>query len=305
MIHGPLVSIIIPTFNRRNLVGDAIKSVLSQTYLDIEIIVIDDHSSDDTVELIGQEFKKEILEKKIILISNSRNERNAEAKNIGIRSASGTLIAFLDDDDVWLPKKLEIQVSSLENETADACFCATSWVEDGKILKQTLVRNNRISFENGCPTSTWLIRKEIFNKLGYFDPNIPTNDEGELLVRLNKGGMKSVFVNEPLYIHYYHSQAVSHSRQGKQTGLIAILKKHKEVLNNYEKSSIYLKLAVLSLLAHKKAFTYTLKSLGARLSISGLVILILHLLPTSVAKLILNRTLDLQGYPHSFAERYN
>ena len=104
----PLVSVIIPTFNRQNLILRAVDSINSQSYKNIEIIVIDDGSTDDTQKVLSEYIKSGIV--KYIY---QKNAKQAAARNNGILHCKGDYIAFLDSDDIWLPKKLEKQVARM------------------------------------------------------------------------------------------------------------------------------------------------------------------------------------------------
>ena len=118
MTNRPFVSVIIPTYNRQRFIRQAITSVLQQTYLFYEVIVIDDASTDQTVALITQEFAQ------IRLICLPQNHGAAAARNAGIAIAQGDLIAFLDSDDVWHANYLERQVHSWQSRPG----CAISGV---------------------------------------------------------------------------------------------------------------------------------------------------------------------------------
>lgn len=109
-----LVSIVMPAFNAARTIEGSIHSVLAQTYINWELIVIDDASTDSTVELCRQ---MEIVEPRIRLIQCTKNGGVARARNIGLEASRGTLIAFLDSDDIWLPNKLMVQLHSVMNES--------------------------------------------------------------------------------------------------------------------------------------------------------------------------------------------
>src|SRR5258708_6914008 len=108
----PLVSIIIPAYNRKAMLFDAVASVLAQSYRDWELIVVDDGSTDGTADDLHARFGSRVR-----LIAQSRRGV-AAARNLGVRSARGDYIAFLDSDDFWLPRKLERQMAFME-ESAD------------------------------------------------------------------------------------------------------------------------------------------------------------------------------------------
>ena len=109
-----MISVIIPTYNREKLIMPAIDSVLKQTYQDIELIVVDDGSTDRTVELL-----KTIKDPRFYFVQTERNSGAPAARNIGIKQSKGEYIAFHDSDDIWMPHKLEKQLKFLKENDAD------------------------------------------------------------------------------------------------------------------------------------------------------------------------------------------
>ena len=128
MTQGPLVSVLVPTFNRAHLVPEAIRSVLSQDYAPFEVVVVDDGSTDDTATVINQEFGRRIR------YIRQENAGPGAARNTGIRASSGEYIAFQDSDDIWLPGKLRAQVDALNRhpECALVYGKALSGTADGR-----------------------------------------------------------------------------------------------------------------------------------------------------------------------------
>lgn len=112
-----MVSVIIPTYNREQLVIESIRSVLEQTYSDLELIVVDDCSTDNTAQCI-----KAIGDKRIKYYCLEKNSGACVARNLGIEVSKGEYIAFQDSDDLWYPRKLEIQLRTLNESGADVCF---------------------------------------------------------------------------------------------------------------------------------------------------------------------------------------
>ncbi len=104
----PVVSVIIPTYNRADMLDEALRSVFAQTYKDFEVIVVDDGSTDHTRSVVDKYPHR-------VRYVHQENQGHALAKNTGIAAADGGYIAFLDDDDTWLPRKLELQMDVLEN----------------------------------------------------------------------------------------------------------------------------------------------------------------------------------------------
>lgn len=129
-----LVSIITPTYNSDFFISDTIESILLQTYKNWELIVIDDYSSDSTIQIV-QSFIKE--HSNIKLLKNQSNQGAAISRNKGIEAAKGDYIAFLDADDLWKPEKLEKQVVFMQAENSDVCYSSYDLMdEQGEILNK-------------------------------------------------------------------------------------------------------------------------------------------------------------------------
>jgi len=124
--NGPLVSVIIPTFNRAWAVGRAIDSVLEQDYRPFELIVVDDGSTDQTAEILARYGDQ-------LTVVCRENRGVSAARNAGVARAQGDLIAFLDSDDFWRPQKLTVQVDFFTSRP-DALICQTGeiWVRNGR-----------------------------------------------------------------------------------------------------------------------------------------------------------------------------
>lgn len=112
-----MISVIIPTFNRENTILASVQSVLNQSYKDLELIVVDDCSNDNTVKIINQ-----ISDQRLRIIRHKKNLGACEARNTGIRNAKGSIIAFQDSDDIWRKDKLDLQLKTLEEFNADICI---------------------------------------------------------------------------------------------------------------------------------------------------------------------------------------
>lgn len=123
MVFEPLVSVIIPNYNYAEFVDKAIESVLSQTYKNIEIIVVDDGSTDNSIDILSSYLSE------IMLVSQS-NSGVSSARNVGLAKASGEYICFLDSDDVWFSNKIEIQISHLLNKKMACVYTGIQLFED-------------------------------------------------------------------------------------------------------------------------------------------------------------------------------
>ena len=216
----PTVSVIIPTFNASMTVIDCLDSVFSQTFKNFEVIVVDNGSTDQTMDRISQ--YPERIELKKCSISGSGPTRNFGAKN-----ASGKYLAFLDADDSWKPSKLSRQVEVYEKSTKSNLLIGTYANFIGG-TKQIIGSSPRTSddieamFElkkSGAvpaPLSTWLIRKDLFEELGGFDPDYVFSQDLEFLIRAINCGVEIRVIREPLCdytLSYSSGSAKNYVRQ--------------------------------------------------------------------------------------------
>lgn len=188
------VSAIITTHNRRELVKCAIDSVLAQTYKNIECIVVDDASTDGTKEYLNNY----ILESKIkyLYINQRESKGGNHARNIGIQIANGKYVAFLDDDDEWLPHKIERQMKIVaENFDINFVYCGKIWETDFDVNSrfEDLILDSK--YKSGdlsrevlihiiSTTSTILVLRQLLLDVGGFDENLNYWQEYELSIRL-------------------------------------------------------------------------------------------------------------------------
>ena len=183
----PKISVIIPTYNRKEFCVEAIESVLNQTYRDFEVIVVDDGSTDGTAELIRNQYGDKVR------YFQKTNGGCASARNFGLRQAAGEYISFLDSDDRYLPEKLEDQ-SRILDENQDVGFVfSDSYSFDGE--KKKLVRAIRPD-KNGSITyplfmltylanGSFLVRKKCLDATGYYDERFRLNEDTDFLLRLS------------------------------------------------------------------------------------------------------------------------
>jgi len=182
----PLVSVIIPTYNRAWVLREAIDSVLAQEFKDFELIVVDDGSTDNTGEILGS-YEQDIL------VVRQPNKGVSAARNRGIAAAAGRLIAFLDSDDLWLPRKLSSQVGFFNSNPA-AVINQTEeiWVRNG-VRVNPKTRHHKFSgmiFERSLALclvspSAVMIKKNLFSEVGVFDENLPACEDYDLWLRIS------------------------------------------------------------------------------------------------------------------------
>jgi len=186
-----LISVIIPTYNRANLISRAITSVINQTFNDYEIIVVDDNSTDNTEELVKTKFKN-----KVIYFKHDINLGPAAARNTGIKNSTGEYIAFLDSDDEWLPTKLEKQLNAFLNLSPDyGLIYVRSLIDrNGKLVPylpfEWLPKKEGDLFEsllrlNFIDTPAVMIKRTVFEEVGYFDETLKCVEDYELFLRIS------------------------------------------------------------------------------------------------------------------------
>ena len=185
---SPHLTVVIPTYNMGDMVGEAIKSVLRQTYADLELIVVDDGSTDDT-----QERLHAIDDPRMRVIALERRGGTAAAMNVAIEEARGRYLAFLDADDVWLPDKMELQIeriAAVSDQGWDGAYCGSRILTvDGRSVerKATVEGDLRsdllsLSIELGG-NSTLVMRKDHLDDLGGFDETFARHTDYDMVIR--------------------------------------------------------------------------------------------------------------------------
>jgi glycosyltransferase involved in cell wall biosynthesis len=181
----PLVSVIIPTFDRAAWLGEAIASVLAQTYQHLELLVVDDGSQDATPEMV-QAFGPKLM------YIRQAHAGVSVARNRGVAASRGALVAFLDSDDVWLPGKVTGQVALLQQQPhAQACYTDEIWIRHGIRVnpRQIHQKHSGWLFEPSLPRciispSSIMLRRTLWDQLGGFDEQLPACEDYDLWLRL-------------------------------------------------------------------------------------------------------------------------
>lgn len=190
MSDDPLrISVVIPTYNRAHLIADALASVAAQTVAVDEILVIDDGSTDETAKRVAEWSKANVP----VLYFRQENSGGNVARNLGIQKATGDVIAFLDSDDLWQPEKTAKQIARLAEPCVGAVYCGVRETvigsdaspevpnrsyPEGQLLSQLLVRDVT------APTSTYMIRAEIFEEAGTFDVTLKARQDWDMWIRI-------------------------------------------------------------------------------------------------------------------------
>ncbi len=206
----PSISVIIPTYNRGYIITEAVESVLAQTYKDLEIIVVDDGSADNTREVLKPYRDR-------IRYFYQANKGVAAARNKGIEEAEGKFIAFLDSDDLWLPEKLELQKELFDNRPELGLVYTRFWriyAESGK--KKLKPKDGYLKEGYICPqvlfkylvwAGSVMARKACFCKAGGFDPSLPLVQDRDMWIRIARE-FRISFINQPLVINRIQKDSV-------------------------------------------------------------------------------------------------
>ncbi len=183
----PAVSAIVTTYNRAHMVTGAIKSVFDQTYKDFELIIVDDGSTDDTQTALQKYADR-------ATIIHQQNQGLSGARNTAIAAASGKYVAFLDDDDLWLPERLARQVPLLEDSPDIALVFSDADLinEDGRITGrwsdfisvQPMICLETLFMYNYIPVLTTLVRRTAFEDVGLFDPVMKKCEDYDMWLRI-------------------------------------------------------------------------------------------------------------------------
>ncbi|WP_286242688.1 glycosyltransferase family 2 protein [Methanobacterium ferruginis] len=253
--NKPLVSVIIPTYNRADSIGESIISLLNQTYTNFEIIIVDDGSTDKTEGVI-----KKFKDNRIKYVKHEKNKGVAHALNTGIKESNGVFISFLGSDDEWLPQKLdkELKVFQHSNSKLGVVYSglwqlrgdkktympsATFRKKEDNIHEELLNGN----FVNGLS----LVKKECFENVGVFDEKLPCLVDWELYIRISKY-YHFKFVDEPLIVAPISDDSIS-------VNAAKLVNAHKLILEKHKKDFI----------DHKRALAKTYGYIGSWLCLDG------------------------------------
>ncbi|MFT6069515.1 MAG: glycosyltransferase involved in cell wall biosynthesis [Bacteriovoracaceae bacterium] len=241
----PVVSVIIPTYNRLESLKAAVESVLNQTFGNFELIIADDGSTDET-----KKYAQEIKDRRVLYLYKENEGLPSLARNFAASRANGTYLAFLDSDDTWRPEKLALQVELMEKRP-EIIFCYSQGEGDkaGKKIKVSGVspfKNGRVFnsllFRNFIITSSVVLRRSAFLEIGGFseDRQLVIAEDLKLWLSLAKKG-RGFYFSEPLVQYHISNTSVSSDVTKKFNCLYEVITSEMERNN----SSFLLKLIVL------------------------------------------------------------
>jgi glycosyltransferase involved in cell wall biosynthesis len=239
---NPIVSVIIPAYNRPQLLVRTIKSVIGQTFKDWELIIVDDGSPNKKVKQVVKDLQKQ--DKRILYFWQKNSGGPAGPRNVAIKKARGEYIAFLDADDEWLPTKLEKQLKLFKESTNPklgfvSCNSIIIDERENKIRQSNIPGPERIlehllswSCVNSC--SGLVVRKEVFKKVGRFDEGLKMADDWDLCIRIAKE-YDYDFVKEPLFKYYVGCENINQEWDisNREQEARRVFNKHKSYYEQY------------------------------------------------------------------------
>ena len=220
------ISVIIPTYNRADVLSRALDSVFAQTTPPYEVIVVDDGSSDDTATLMQQHYPD-------CTYLQQENRGVSSARNLGIQHANGEWLAFLDSDDEWLPGKLAEQVELLQQQPEQRiCHTEEIWVRNGTRVNamKKHTKTGGYIFKRCLPLcvispSAVMIHRDIFDQVGLFDENLPACEDYDLWLRIC-ARHSVAYVETPQIIKYGgHDDQLSQKHWGMDRFRLVALEK--------------------------------------------------------------------------------
>lgn len=226
-MQEPLVSVVIATYNMGQYLADAARSVLDQTWKNLELIIIDDGSTDDTPTAI-----QPVLVDSRVRYIRQQNAGQPKAKNAGINACKGDFIAFCDGDDLWVPRKLELQMACMNADPKiGVVYSRVDYMDQhgtftrhdlpqghsGKITDQLIVYNF-------IPFGTALVRKSVLDQCGIFDENLPMGIDWDLWLRVSTR-WEFKFLPEVTYRYREWPGQMSKNFRGRYINAIRIMNK--------------------------------------------------------------------------------
>jgi glycosyltransferase involved in cell wall biosynthesis len=222
---APLISVVIPAYNRVHTIQEAVRSALDQEDVDIEVIVVDDGSTD------GTGAAAEALGDPRVRVITQQNGGVSAARNAGIAGAGGEWVAFLDSDDLWLPRKLISQLDAMSLVSGCMASQTSAYLVDDDLNRVALRRCESsadplltfLRFQNmPAAGSSWMVKRQLLAEIGGFDQDLGRIEDWDFSLRLARFA-KPVCVTEPLTLYRYHAGNRSHDIDMHVTAGLTIL----------------------------------------------------------------------------------
>ena len=207
-MSDPLISCVVPAFNSERYIGEALDSILRQTYRPLEVIVVDDGSTDSTREIAagcGTEVR----------VLSQQDQGPAATRSAGVRASRGEFVAFLDADDLWHPEKLARQMARFRARP-ELALCITHvrpfWSDELDEERRTYAGHPRAGELPGYATPALLARRAVFDRIGLFDPDLWFADATEWFMRAARSGAVMEVLRDVLVYHRLHRANLTRRR---------------------------------------------------------------------------------------------
>lgn len=239
-----MISVIIPTYKRPPaMVKRALDSVINQSYKNLEIIVVDDSPDDFGQRKAVEQAIKSLADHRLRYIKHDQNLGGSAARNTGILASRGEFIAFLDDDDEWLPGKLQKQMAKMSDANTGIVYCSYKMVDSStqttRLIDRCLAGSVFDDLMMGNfigSTSFVLVRRRCFHQCGLFDTGMQSSQDHDMWLRIARK-FKVDCVNKPLVVYYIHDgERITTNPRSKIQGIQAINKKYAGYLASHPRA---------------------------------------------------------------------
>lgn len=214
------VSIVLPAYNGARFLKGAIESCLGQTYRDMELILVDDHSTDATPDIMRAYAEKDT---RVRYIRNQTNQRLPRSLNIGFRAATGDHLTWTSDDNEYIPESIEKMLKCLHHNPDVDFVYADYWA-----LHEEAGEKNRVRIGLDLPVKNdlgacFLYTRKVYEKLGDYNPHYEMVEDYDYWIRVMKN-FKMAHLSEPIYVYRYHGGSLTTTRKNNQDLFDVILK---------------------------------------------------------------------------------
>jgi glycosyltransferase involved in cell wall biosynthesis len=226
-----LISVIVPVYNGEKYLNDALASIFAQDYRPIEVIVVDDGSTDST-GAIARSYPE-------VRYLYEENQGRAVAMNTGIDNSRGELITFLDADDLWLPNILSIQVAYLAKhpEVGFVCGRMKNFLEPGVPCPPWVEPYTLLQSYDDISLCTTLVRRSLFNAVGNFNPTYLLGESTEWFIRVKESGIPIKRITETVLLRRIHDNNISHDQSNVTHRKLRMLKESIERKREAQRSA--------------------------------------------------------------------
>jgi glycosyltransferase involved in cell wall biosynthesis len=236
-MQQPLVSIIIPTYNRAKMIIKTLDSIFAQTYQNFEVIVVDDGSTDNTIQILN-DYKPSVSRNDIVLkILEQENTGAPAARNNGLRNADGEYIVFFDSDDLMLPERIKKQVHKMIEDQSDCC--AAGYLQESKqkkLLPHILKQNALYSFFKGSlwgSTQCWMFKKSLILQVNGYDEALSCRQDIDITFRILMQCPKISIIREALSIFVDHNsdERIMKNMRNNSVAYVSFVRYHLKVID--------------------------------------------------------------------------